>query len=240
MKELEAIYVVVLNGLVGCVVFPIIPMTFEEMMSRLDPSHLITITSFLQTGNQIVAVAIISFGGQLFNKPTKKKATYFAAATGIVYIVAFLLNFFIRFAGKSDAERPSVKRRIKTKEDLVNGPSKDSKEDEEVNEGSKVSLEEMNKIDKKVKNSSNATLPTSENLDENKQEISKITATNSDGYQSLPTLSQESSMNRMQENEQYEEKTIEKITEEFIAEMESDQKRKEFGEIYDPLLEYEE
>lgn len=202
-----------MNGLVGCVVFPIVPMTFEEILSRLNPDHLLTVTVFLQAGNQLISMAMIFLaGGFLFNKPTKEKASYFQIGICCVYSLLFLLNIVIRFFASVDAQRPSVKQRIRTKENLVKGIKEEESEDGEIND--LVTLDDnLNTKDIKI---SKENLLTNESIysDKKKQGIAKIGK--SDNYESVPTLSNKSSNTWGKEKggSSQEVRTIEPITEE--------------------------
>lgn len=119
MSQLNIIFVLLINIIIGVTIFPVIPMTLEEMLSRLNPHYLVVVNVILQTLNQIVTMGTILLGGLFFKNPSKEKTQNFQFCLIVAYGLLFILNICIRFLGRGDATRPSVVERYRTKKEIV-------------------------------------------------------------------------------------------------------------------------
>ena len=66
--------IVVLAGANGFCVFPFTGIIFEELISRLNPRYLLTVSVIMAMGQQSVAVVSSLSMGALFNVPNEEKS----------------------------------------------------------------------------------------------------------------------------------------------------------------------
>lgn len=103
---------ILISCLYGGTVFAIIPITYEELMSRLSPYYLVTINVLITMSAQIVSVLIIYGFGLLFNSPGKFYGQIFEAVVILVFMINVIINTKAIMLASDDDKRPSIMYRF--------------------------------------------------------------------------------------------------------------------------------
>ena len=70
IKKSSDIVFLIFSASYGALAFTVIPITYEELMARLSPYHLITVNVLITVGNQIVTLLEVQIFGYLFKNPS--------------------------------------------------------------------------------------------------------------------------------------------------------------------------
>jgi len=119
--ELQEIVIIAMTCGVGFFVFILVPITYEEILSRLNPRYLITVTVVLNIAAQAVSTVASLLLGFAFKVPTKETTEWVLLSAGGVYGSLITVCFLAVILNKNDDNRKSVLKRMNLKRKLVQG-----------------------------------------------------------------------------------------------------------------------
>lgn len=144
--SIDIIWVIVLYGLVGAAIFPILTIILEEMLSRLNASYLVLISIVLSFLHQLVSFIYVSVCGSAFNGKDKQTTLDYLLYSYIIYVLVIGIYFLSLYLSKIDNQRPSVARRFKIRNDVVKGNKGMEEEEEQVMQEEEKTQDNRNRV----------------------------------------------------------------------------------------------
>lgn len=115
--------IIIAGSCFGAVIFVIIPITYEELMSRLSPYYLVTVNVLITMGAQTVSTILVQGFGFLFKNPGKIYVQILQSTIVLLFMVNVLINAKAIMLSSDDDKRPSILFRL-GKQRIVDGGGK--------------------------------------------------------------------------------------------------------------------
>ena len=96
----------------GLCLFVIIPITYEELMSRLSPYYLVTVNVLITMGAQTMSTILVQTFGFLFKNPGKIYVQILQSTIVLLFMVNVLINAKAIMLASDDDKRPSILFRL--------------------------------------------------------------------------------------------------------------------------------
>lgn len=106
------LYLMLFATAYGSVIFVIIPITYEELMSRLSPYYLVTVNVLITMGAQTMSTILVQTFGFLFKNPGKIYVQILQSTIVLLFMVNVLINAKAIMLASDDDKRPSILFRL--------------------------------------------------------------------------------------------------------------------------------
>ena len=94
-------------------------MIYEELISRLNPRYLLSVSVLLMMGTQMVNFGATTILGMLFNYPSKELTIQLLWCMAAMYFSLIVINVVVAFLNTKDNDRKSVISRFMRKREAL-------------------------------------------------------------------------------------------------------------------------